>query len=150
MLELVLSTVSVGYPLYATIICIESNKNLLEWTIYWMSFSVIYWFHDYLNYFFQWIPLSWIVRFGTIVWLIHPKTKGGLFLYKCGFRLLCHHENWRINKEKYATELNDMTEKECSIFNTAQSYIEPWYDSIVYYKNKMSDKICLVVGIFNR
>ena len=141
MLELLLSLISVAYPMYTTVICIERGEDLTEWTIYWLSYGVVSWLYEILGFLLSWIPLLWILKFMFVSWLIHPRTKGSLIMYKCIIRIWWHHENWLKDKNKYAKKLKDMNQNECAIFNKSQNYLENYYDWFKHIKNQAKSKV---------
>lgn len=82
--DLVCNLVGYVYPVYASFKAIESSRkdDDTQWLTYWVVFatmSVLETFADILLYLF---PFYYSFKFGFLIWLFLPETRGAIFLHK--------------------------------------------------------------------
>ncbi|CAL0325279.1 unnamed protein product [Lupinus luteus] len=72
------------YPLYASVIAIESTSKLddEQWLAYWIIYSFLTLTEMVLQPLLEWIPIWYSVKLFFVAWLVLPQTKGAAFLYE--------------------------------------------------------------------
>ncbi|KAE9610153.1 hypothetical protein Lal_00006364 [Lupinus albus] len=72
------------YPLYASVIAIESTSKLddEQWLAYWIIYSFLTLTEMVLQPLLEWIPIWYSVKLLLVAWLVLPQTKGAAFLYE--------------------------------------------------------------------
>ncbi|XP_055827138.1 HVA22-like protein e [Solanum dulcamara] len=71
------------YPLYASVVAIESTSKLddEQWLAYWILYSFLTLMEMLLQPILQWIPIWYEVKLGMIAWLVLPQFRGAAFIY---------------------------------------------------------------------
>ncbi|PON95735.1 HVA22-like protein [Trema orientale] len=72
------------YPLYASIVAIESTSKLddEQWLAYWILYSFLTLVEMVLQPALEWIPIWYDVKLVFVAWLVLPQFKGAAFLYE--------------------------------------------------------------------
>ncbi|PON77245.1 HVA22-like protein [Parasponia andersonii] len=72
------------YPLYASIVAIESTSKLddEQWLAYWILYSFLTLVEMLLQPALEWIPIWYDVKLVFVAWLVLPQFKGAAFLYE--------------------------------------------------------------------
>ncbi|KAK7358665.1 hypothetical protein VNO77_00603 [Canavalia gladiata] len=76
--------VTLLYPLYASVIAIESTSKLddEQWLAYWIIYSFLTLMEMVLQPLLEWIPIWYDVKLLLVAWLVLPQFKGAAFLYE--------------------------------------------------------------------
>ncbi|OIT31493.1 PREDICTED: HVA22-like protein e [Nicotiana attenuata] len=72
------------YPLYASIIAIESTSKLddEQWLSYWILYSFLTLVEMLLQPILDWIPIWYDVKLIGVAWLVLPQFRGATFIYE--------------------------------------------------------------------
>ncbi|KAL1326617.1 hypothetical protein HN51_036740 [Arachis hypogaea] len=72
------------YPLYASVIAIESTSKLddEQWLAYWIIYSFLSLMEMLLQPLLEWVPIWYDVKLLVVAWLVLPQFKGAAFLYE--------------------------------------------------------------------
>ncbi|XP_010086983.2 HVA22-like protein e [Morus notabilis] len=72
------------YPLYASIVAIESTSKLddEQWLAYWILYSFLTLVEMVIQPALDWIPIWYDVKLVFVAWLVLPQFKGAAFLYE--------------------------------------------------------------------
>ncbi|GLT69236.1 hypothetical protein SLA2020_414040 [Shorea laevis] len=72
------------YPLYASVIAMESTSKLddEQWLAYWILFSFLSLMEMLLQPILEWIPIWYDVKLLFVAWLVLPQFQGAAFLYE--------------------------------------------------------------------
>ncbi|KAM7471538.1 hypothetical protein LguiA_009721 [Lonicera macranthoides] len=72
------------YPLYASIIAIESASNVVDeqWLAYWIIYSLLTLVEMLLHPILQWIPIWYDVKLVFVAWLVLPQFRGATLIYE--------------------------------------------------------------------
>ena len=82
--DLLIITVKVAYPLWASFKAIKStgSSDDTTWLIYWVVMSLASFAECYLVPFVQWVPFFMLARLVFYIWLQLPVCNGSIFLFK--------------------------------------------------------------------
>ncbi|KAK9278265.1 hypothetical protein L1049_027830 [Liquidambar formosana] len=71
------------YPLYASVIALESTSKLddEQWLAYWILYSILTLVEMLLQPVLEWIPIWYDVKLLLVAWLVLPQTRGAAFIY---------------------------------------------------------------------
>ncbi|XP_027123836.1 HVA22-like protein e [Coffea arabica] len=77
-------TVMLLYPLYASVMAIESPSKLddEQWLAYWILYSFITLVEILLQPILEWIPIWYSVKLAIVAWLVLPQFRGAAFIYE--------------------------------------------------------------------
>ncbi|KAG6632816.1 HVA22-like protein e [Carya illinoinensis] len=72
------------YPLYASVVAIESTSKLddQQWLAYWILYSFLTLMEMLLQPILEWIPIWYDVKLLFVIWLVLPQFQGAAFLYE--------------------------------------------------------------------
>ncbi|KAG9153647.1 hypothetical protein Leryth_008570 [Lithospermum erythrorhizon] len=72
------------YPLYASIVAIESTSKVddEQWLAYWILYSFITLLEMVIQPILEWIPIWYTVKLVFMAWLVLPQFQGAAFLYE--------------------------------------------------------------------
>ncbi|GFZ17356.1 HVA22 homologue D [Actinidia rufa] len=72
------------YPLYASVVAIESTSKLddEQWLAYWIIYSFLTLMEMLLQPILEWIPIWYDIKLLFVAWLVLPQFKGAAFLYE--------------------------------------------------------------------
>ncbi|KAG2678498.1 hypothetical protein I3843_11G004900 [Carya illinoinensis] len=72
------------YPLYASVMAIESTSKLddEQWLAYWILYSFLSLMEMLLQPILEWIPIWYDVKLLFMGWLVLPQFLGAAFLYE--------------------------------------------------------------------
>jgi len=72
------------YPLYATILCIEKQKDeqKTQWLTYWVIFSMIGVLEVFIEMLLFWIPFFYPLKLTFTLWLMLPQYKGASIIFR--------------------------------------------------------------------
>ncbi|KAJ1417887.1 TB2/DP1/HVA22-related protein [Sesbania bispinosa] len=72
------------YPLYASVVAIESPSKLddEQWLAYWIIYSFLTLGEMVLQPILEWIPIWYDVKLLVAAWLVLPQFKGAAYLYE--------------------------------------------------------------------
>ncbi|OIT32350.1 PREDICTED: HVA22-like protein e [Nicotiana attenuata] len=72
------------YPLYASVVAIESTSKLddEQWLAYWILYSFLTLMEMVLQPVLQWIPIWYDVKLAVVAWLVLPQFRGAAFIYE--------------------------------------------------------------------
>ncbi|KAF7834008.1 HVA22-like protein e [Senna tora] len=72
------------YPLYASVVAIESTSKLddEQWLAYWILYSFLTLTEMVVQPLLEWIPIWYDVKLVLVAWLVLPQFKGAAFLYE--------------------------------------------------------------------
>ncbi|XP_061373763.1 HVA22-like protein e [Gastrolobium bilobum] len=72
------------YPLYASVVAIESTSKLddEQWLAYWIIYSFLTLMEMVLQPLLEWMPIWYDVKLLLVAWLVLPQFKGAAFLYE--------------------------------------------------------------------
>ncbi|KAL6497275.1 HVA22-like protein e [Orobanche gracilis] len=72
------------YPLYASVVAIESTSKLddEQWLAYWILYSFLTLMEMVLQPALEWIPIWYDVKLGFVAWLVLPQFRGASFIYE--------------------------------------------------------------------
>ncbi|KAK4375764.1 hypothetical protein RND71_006441 [Anisodus tanguticus] len=72
------------YPLYASVVAIESTSKLddEQWLAYWILYSFLTLIEMVLQPALEWIPIWYDVKLAMVAWLVLPQFKGAAFIYE--------------------------------------------------------------------
>ncbi|KAI4336345.1 hypothetical protein L6164_014882 [Bauhinia variegata] len=72
------------YPLYASVVAIESPSKLddEQWLAYWIIYSFLTLAEMLLQPLLELIPIWYDVKLLLVAWLVLPQFKGAAFLYE--------------------------------------------------------------------
>ncbi|XP_009796135.1 HVA22-like protein e [Nicotiana tabacum] len=72
------------YPLYASIVAIESTSKLddEQWLAYWILYSFLTLVEMLLQPILDWIPIWYDVKLIIVAWLVLPQFRGATFIYE--------------------------------------------------------------------
>ncbi|KAJ6374541.1 hypothetical protein OIU78_030114 [Salix suchowensis] len=72
------------YPLYATVIAIESSSrdDDEQWLAYWILYSFLTLTEMLLQSILEWIPIWYSLKLLAVAWLVLPQFKGAAFIYE--------------------------------------------------------------------
>ncbi|XP_028766267.1 HVA22-like protein e [Neltuma alba] len=76
--------VTLLYPLYASVIAMESTSKLddEQWLAYWILYSFLTLAEMVLQPVLEWMPFWYDVKLVFVAWLVLPQFKGAAFLYE--------------------------------------------------------------------
>ncbi|KAK9926603.1 hypothetical protein M0R45_023823 [Rubus argutus] len=76
--------VATAYPLYASVMAIESTSKLddEQWLAYWIIYSFLTLLEMVLQPALEWLPIWYEVKLVFVAWLVLPQFKGAAFLYE--------------------------------------------------------------------
>ncbi|KAK7411008.1 hypothetical protein VNO78_02328 [Psophocarpus tetragonolobus] len=76
--------VTLLYPLYASVVAIESQSKLddEQWLAYWIIYSFLSLAEMLLQPILEWIPIWYDVKLLTVAWLVLPQFEGASYLYE--------------------------------------------------------------------
>ncbi|XP_027343166.1 HVA22-like protein e [Abrus precatorius] len=76
--------VTLLYPLYASVVAMESKSKLddEQWLAYWIIYSFLTLMEMVLQPLLEWIPIWYDVKLLFVAWLVLPQFKGAAFLYE--------------------------------------------------------------------
>ncbi|KAF9622295.1 hypothetical protein IFM89_031098 [Coptis chinensis] len=72
------------YPLYASVIAIETTSKLddEQWLAYWILYSFFTLVEMALQPILSWIPIWYDIKLIFIAWLVLPQFRGAAFIYE--------------------------------------------------------------------
>ncbi|PSS07653.1 HVA22-like protein [Actinidia chinensis var. chinensis] len=72
------------YPLYASVIAMESTSKLddEQWLAYWILYSFLTLMEMLLQPILEWVPIWYDMKLVFVAWLVLPQFKGAAFLYE--------------------------------------------------------------------
>ncbi|XP_004501719.1 HVA22-like protein e isoform X2 [Cicer arietinum] len=72
------------YPLYASVVAIESPSKLddEQWLAYWIIYSFLTLGEMLLQPALEWVPIWYDVKLLVAAWLVLPQFKGAAYLYE--------------------------------------------------------------------
>ncbi|KAK4436843.1 HVA22-like protein e [Sesamum alatum] len=72
------------YPLYASVVAIESTSKLddEQWLAYWILYSFLTLMEMLLQPLLEWIPIWYDVKLAFVAWLVLPQFRGAAFIYE--------------------------------------------------------------------
>ncbi|PHU15633.1 HVA22-like protein d [Capsicum chinense] len=72
------------YPLYASVVAIESTSKLddEQWLAYWILYSFLTLMEMLLQPMLQWIPIWYDLKLAMVAWLVLPQFRGAAFIYE--------------------------------------------------------------------
>ncbi|XP_060215541.1 HVA22-like protein e [Lycium barbarum] len=72
------------YPLYASVVAIESTSKLddEQWLAYWILYSFLTLMEMLLQPILEWIPIWYDVKLIFVAWLVLPQFRGAAFIYQ--------------------------------------------------------------------
>lgn len=72
------------YPLYATILCIEKQKDeeKTQWLTYWVIFSIIGVLESFIEVLLYWVPFFYPLKLSFTLWLMLPQYKGAQIIFR--------------------------------------------------------------------
>ncbi|XP_055801936.1 HVA22-like protein e [Solanum dulcamara] len=72
------------YPLYASIVAIESTSKLddEQWLAYWILYSLLTLVEMLFQPILNWIPIWYDVKLIVVAWLVLPQFRGATFIYE--------------------------------------------------------------------
>ncbi|XP_059309889.1 HVA22-like protein e [Lycium ferocissimum] len=72
------------YPLYASIVTIESTSKLddEQWLAYWILYSFLTLLEMLFQPILDWIPIWYDVKLIAVAWLVLPQFRGATFIYE--------------------------------------------------------------------
>ncbi|KAK6148056.1 hypothetical protein DH2020_018968 [Rehmannia glutinosa] len=72
------------YPLYASVVAIESTSKLddEQWLAYWILYSFLTLMEMLLLPLLEWIPIWYDVKLAFVAWLVLPQFRGAAFIYE--------------------------------------------------------------------
>ncbi|KAK7282072.1 hypothetical protein RIF29_10590 [Crotalaria pallida] len=75
---------SLLYPLYASVVAIESPSKIddEQWLAYWIIYSFLTLAEMVLQPILEWIPIWYDVKLLMVAWLVLPQFKGAAYLYE--------------------------------------------------------------------
>ncbi|RCV38233.1 hypothetical protein SETIT_8G125600v2 [Setaria italica] len=76
-------TVTLLYPLYASVQAMESSSKLddEQWLAYWILYSFITLMEMVLQSLIYWIPILYELKLLFMAWLVLPNFRGAAFIY---------------------------------------------------------------------
>ncbi|QCD91776.1 HVA22-like protein e [Vigna unguiculata] len=76
--------VTLLYPLYASVVAIESQSKLddEQWLAYWIIYSFLSLAEMVFQPVLDWIPIWYDVKLLTVAWLVLPQFEGASYLYE--------------------------------------------------------------------
>ncbi|KAK1319143.1 Protein HVA22 [Acorus calamus] len=76
-------TVMLLYPLYASVVAIESPSKVddEQWLSYWILYSFLTLAEMVLEPVLQWIPIWYQIKVLLVAWLVLPQFQGASFMY---------------------------------------------------------------------
>ncbi|KAG5031899.1 Protein HVA22 [Glycine max] len=92
--------VTLLYPLYASVVAIESQSKLddEQWLAYWIIYSFLTLAEMVLQPILEWIPIWYDVKLLTVAWLVLPHFAGAAYLYE---RFVREHIRKYITERQY-------------------------------------------------
>ncbi|XP_057752042.1 HVA22-like protein e [Arachis stenosperma] len=96
------------YPLYASVIAIESTSKLddEQWLAYWIIYSFLSLMEMLLQPLLEWVPIWYDVKLLVVAWLVLPQFKGAAFLYE---RFVRQHIRKYITQGKHHSSSDGAT-----------------------------------------
>ncbi|XP_008239505.1 PREDICTED: HVA22-like protein e isoform X1 [Prunus mume] len=76
--------VTLLYPLYASVIAIESTSKIddEQWLAYWIIYSFLTLLEMVIQPALDWLPIWYDVKLVFVAWLVLPQFQGAAFLYE--------------------------------------------------------------------
>ncbi|CAB4280474.1 unnamed protein product [Prunus armeniaca] len=76
--------VTLLYPLYASVIAIESTTKIddEQWLAYWIIYSFLTLLEMVIQPALEWLPIWYDVKLVFVAWLVLPQFQGAAFLYE--------------------------------------------------------------------
>ncbi|KAL9313983.1 hypothetical protein ACSQ67_019435 [Phaseolus vulgaris] len=106
--------VTLLYPLYASVVAIESQSKLddEQWLAYWIIYSFLSLVEMVFQPVLDWIPIWYDVKLLTVAWLALPQFEGASYLYERFVRehirkYITDREHLQYNPHKTKTSPND-------------------------------------------
>ncbi|CAI9113131.1 OLC1v1013674C1 [Oldenlandia corymbosa var. corymbosa] len=117
------------YPLYASVIAIESPSKLddEQWLAYWILYSFLTLVEILFQPILEWIPIWYDVKLAFILWLVLPQFRGAAFIYE------------KFVRDKIIKRYGVISQHVQSVSNSSKKSSSP--DSKSKSKNKFVDFI---------
>ncbi|KAK1272234.1 Protein HVA22 [Acorus gramineus] len=98
-------TVMLLYPLYASVVAIESPSKVddEQWLSYWILYSFLTLAEMVLEPVLQWIPIWYQIKVLLVAWLVLPQFQGASFMYDRLVREQLRKYNAKEGKDKCKT-----------------------------------------------
>ncbi|XP_058103087.1 HVA22-like protein e [Magnolia sinica] len=99
-------TVTLLYPLYASVRAIESPSKLddEQWLAYWILYSFLTLMEMVAAPVLEWIPIWYQMKVVLIAWLVLPQFRGAAFIYERFVREQLRKYNTRVGKDHYPSD----------------------------------------------
>ncbi|WCJ35955.1 hypothetical protein M5689_017178 [Euphorbia peplus] len=117
--------VSLAYPLYASVIAIESKSQVddQQWLTYWVLYSMITLFELTFAKLIEWIPMWSFAKLMLTCWLVFPYFSGAAYVYQHFVRPLFINPKRNLNIW-YVPRKKDVFGKKGDAISSAERYIE--------------------------
>ncbi|WCJ35956.1 hypothetical protein M5689_017179 [Euphorbia peplus] len=117
--------VSLAYPLYASVMAIESKSPVddQQWLTYWVLYSMITLFELTFAKLIEWIPIWSYAKLIVTCWLVIPYFSGAAYVYQHFVRPIFINPQQTINIW-YVPKNKDVLSKKDDIITAAERYIE--------------------------
>ncbi|OAY75647.1 Protein HVA22 [Ananas comosus] len=82
--SLVGPTITLIYPLYASVVAIESPSKVDDdqWLAYWILYSLLTLFEMLAEPILYWVPIWYHIKVAFVAWLVLPQFRGASFIYE--------------------------------------------------------------------
>ncbi|XP_061342934.1 HVA22-like protein e [Gastrolobium bilobum] len=102
------------YPLYASVVAIESPSKLddEQWLAYWIIYSFLTLAEMVLQPILEWVPIWYDVKLLVVAWLVLPQFKGAAYLYERFVRehirkYVTEREHHQVHHKDHNKQLHD-------------------------------------------
>ncbi|XP_065877199.1 HVA22-like protein a [Euphorbia lathyris] len=117
--------VSLAYPLYASIMAIESKSPVddQQWLTYWVLYSMITLFEITFATLIEWIPIWSFAKLAGTCWLVFPYFSGAAYVYQHFVRPLFFNSQ-RYNIWYVPSKKDVFSKKDDDAMTSAEKYIK--------------------------
>ena len=99
------------YPVYVSFMAIETTRKEddTQWLTYWVVYATFTVIESFVQVILFWFPFYYSAKFGFLVWMFMPQSRGALFLYKRFVRPIFLEASSQIESNIYLREVQPAT-----------------------------------------
>ncbi|XP_047175811.1 HVA22-like protein e [Vigna umbellata] len=115
--------VTLLYPLYASVVAIESQSKLddEQWLAYWIIYSFLSLAEMVFQPVLAWIPIWYDVKLLTAAWLVLPQFEGASYLYE---RFVREHIRKYVTEREHLQYHPQQSKRSANENKTKKKFVE--------------------------
>lgn len=129
------SVVGTVYPIFQSLKVIEDNRaddEDVQWLTYWATYGSLHLIEGLTDKLLGWFPFYYHAKLGFLLWLMLPKTRGAMVLYKRFLKPLYNKfgrkvdnvfENGMKQMESYVQEQQENLKKAQQMYDQAKDWL---------------------------